>query len=298
MAKTCTNLGLIGWPLEHSLSPRIHHAALKALGICGDYRLFAIPPEEHPRQAILSLLEHLQQGSMQGLNVTLPYKQTVLTLLEALTPAAAQIGAVNTIYKENERLTGDNTDAPGFQNDLRHLPVVPGVPALVLGAGGAARAVVFSLLKLGHPVILAARRPAAAQSLADALKSSMEGSIRIIPYQLLAIRNASKSIGLLVNTTPVGMHPDTAACPWPEDLTLPAQAAVYDLVYNPPETRLLQWARQAGLPARGGLGMLVEQAALAFERWTGLPAPRPAMQQAAETAYAAPSLRPPQRSSP
>lgn len=284
MADSCTNLGLIGWPLEHSLSPYIHQAALKELGMCGKYCLFAIEPNHLRQRAIQDLLKHVANGTLKGLNVTLPYKQTILPMLATLTPAAARIGAVNTIYMEEELLKGDNTDAAGFRNDLMQLPVAEHAPTLVLGAGGAARAVVFSLLQAGHPVILAARKPEKAQSLADSFINIAQTTIKVLPLEPQALAQVSDEIGLLVNATPLGMSPHIETCVWPERLPLPAHAAVYDLVYNPLDTLLVQRARQAGLPACSGLGMLVEQAALAFERWTGTTAPRTVMQQAAQRA--------------
>ena len=286
MCPACANFGLIGWPLEHSLSPCIHQAALKEMGICGKYCLFAIQPDENHLQAILDLLEHVRnETGLQGLNVTLPYKQSVLPLLDRLTPAALRIGAVNTIYMEDGLLMGDNTDAAGFLNDLQHLHLAAHAPALVLGAGGSARAVVFSLLQNGHPVTVAARQPEKARTLADSFAEIAAKPIRVLPLEAQYLARADEDTGLLVNTTPLGMNPYTETCPWPDRLPLPPQAAIYDLVYNPPETRLMQRARQSGLPARGGLGMLVEQAALAFERWTGRPAPRAVMQQAAQNAF-------------
>ena len=285
MHLACANFGLIGWPLEHSLSPCIHQAALKQMEICAKYCLFAIQPDENHLQAIFNLLEQMRgETGLQGLNVTLPYKQSVLPLLDRLTPAALRIGAVNTIYMEDGLLMGDNTDAAGFLNDLQHLPLAAHAPALILGAGGSARAVVFSLLQNGHAVTIAARQPEKAQALADAFCGPDSAPVQVLPLEAQYLARACEDIGLLVNTTPLGMSPQTETCPWPDRLPLPPLAAIYDLVYNPPETRLMQRARQSGLSARGGLGMLVEQAALAIERWTSRPAPRAIMQQAAQEA--------------
>ncbi|MDX9865810.1 MAG: shikimate dehydrogenase [Anaerolineaceae bacterium] len=278
------NLGLIGWPLDHSLSPRIHQAALQELGLAGRYCLYAIEPNHIQDVAILDLLEHVAAGEIDGLNVTLPYKQPVVPLLAALTPSAECIGAVNTIYMENGLLTGDNTDAAGFQNDLQQLPVEKHTPALLLGAGGAARAVLFSLLKAGYSVGVAARNLLQAQELAHSFNAIANTPVEVLPLEKNALSQISRKIGLLVNATPLGMSPDTETCPWPEDLALPLHACVYDLVYNPVDTLLVRRACQAGLPARSGLGMLVEQAALAFERWTGYTAPRAVMRQAVQDA--------------
>jgi shikimate dehydrogenase len=284
MLKNCINLGLIGWPLEHSLSPQIHQAALRKLGLRGSYRLFAIKPNNILDIAISDLLEHVVSGELKGMNVTLPHKQSVLPFLAALTPAAASIGAVNTIYMEKGLLKGDNTDADGFLNDLAQLPLAENSPALILGAGGAARAVVFSLLKAGHPVTIAARNPIKAQGLADSFNNIANTPIQVLPLEAPAFKQVSKKINLVVNATPLGMFPRNETCPWPADLPLPAEACIYDLVYNPVDTLLVRRARQSGLPACSGLGMLVEQAALAFEIWTGTTAPRAVMRQAAQRA--------------
>ncbi len=295
------HLGLIGYPLGHSLSPKIHTAALEACNLQGEYSLFPIALDD--LQGLRDLLTRVRHGEIHGLNVTIPHKQNVIPLLDELTPTAQAIGAVNTISMRDGKLIGDNTDAPGFLTDLggligsRHgreaaqqtsevsidapgfLADLGGLTgshhdrkaarqtsevskALVLGAGGSARAVVYALIHDGWDVTISARRPEQAQVLAS-------------NYHL-PITNLTNppTFDLLVNTTPVGMSPNIDASPWPENLAFPKDAAVYDLVYNPSETKLVRDARAAGLPARTGLGMLIEQAALAFEIWTGQKPPR------------------------
>lgn len=293
-------LALTGWPLGHSLSPKIHNAALQALGLEGSYRLCPVPPEPEGERALAELLESVRRGEIDGLNVTIPHKQAVLPLLDELTPAARQIGAVNTIYRRGYRLAGDNTDSPGFLADLhRYIPVKPppGGPAplaLVLGAGGAARAVVYALLTCGWQVRVAARRTEQAEEMVEQfnvnsdrlLVGSEERSAVSDQQSAISLQRALQPSTLylqpstIINATSAGMYPDVTASPWPEELPFPTGAFVYDLVYNPRETVLVRQARQAGCLAAGGLGMLVEQAALAFEIWTGRPAPRPAMMQA------------------
>lgn len=275
-------LGLVGYPLGHSLSPRLHRAALQALSQRGDYRLYEVPPEDEA--TVRHLLDALRQGRLHGLNVTIPHKRRAAALADALTPTAQAIGAVNTLFAREGRLWGDNTDAPGFWTDLRaQLPAASARPgmALVLGAGGAARAVVYALLRHGWRVWVVARRPAQAQALCRDL-SAATGQPHCTalawgaPDQWLR-----ETPALIVNTTPVGMAPHAQASPWPATLPWPPGAALYDLVYNPRPTLLVRQARAAGLPAADGLGMLIEQAALAFERWTGLRPPRQALWQAA-----------------
>jgi shikimate dehydrogenase len=277
------NLGLIGYPLGHSFSPTLHAAALKAAGLAGKYRLYPIAPED--TQGLVALLDQLRGGELHGLNVTIPHKQTVIPLLDGLSPLARSIGAVNTIYVENHLLMGDNTDAPGFLADLRRsLGIEMPGKAIVMGSGGAARAVVHALAKRGWQVTLAVRRADVGQ--ADELSHSVAeagyGSVRHVLLEAETLAPELESLNLLVNTTPLGMSPHVETCAWPEDLAFPGGAAVYDLVYNPSETRLLKQAREAGLQAASGLGMLIEQAALAFARWTGLEPPSAVMRAAME----------------
>ncbi len=281
------SLGLIGYPLGHSLSPKLHHAALEAVGLEGEYRLYPIVLGGEERE-LRELLGKVRTGEIHGLNVTIPHKQAVIPYLDELTPTAQAIGAVNTIYFREDQLIGDNTDAPGFLADLKQFldggpttddrrnlsPVSRPRSALVLGAGGSARAVVYALLQDGWRVTLAARRIEQAQTLIEAFPQYL------ISNTQYPISNHQLPITLLVNTTPLGMTPHLDATPWPADLLFPEHAAVYDLVYNPRETTFVRAARAAGLPATTGLGMLIEQAALAFELWTGRPAAREGMRHA------------------
>jgi shikimate dehydrogenase len=280
------NLGLIGYPLGHSLSPKIHRAALDSCGLEGDYSLFPIHPEDQP--GLKDLLARVRSSEITGLNVTIPHKQTVIPLLDRLTPAARAIGAVNTIFTQNGKLTGENTDAPGFLADLRRflspeilaniensqknseVSVVSVVNkcALVLGAGGSARAVVYALTTDGWSVTIAARRPEQARELIAQLPTT-NSRLSVIDYQITNLQSLIPDLSLIINTTPLGMHPGNQNSPWPEGLPFPPNAAVYDLVYNPRETKLVKDTRAAGLAATTGLGMLIEQAALSFELWTG-----------------------------
>lgn len=264
------HLGLIGYPLSHSLSPKIHAAALTACGLQGGYSLFPIHPDD--RQGLSDLLVRVRSGAIHGLNVTIPHKQNVLEFMNELTPTAKAIGAVNTIYLRENQLVGDNTDAPGFLSDLKNFfasqsKVINRKSVIVLGAGGSARAVVYALLNDGWNVTLAARRLEQAEQLA----SQFEDITAIEPnFQTFQLSNFQ----LIVNTTPLGMTPNIDQSPLPENVTLPPDAIVYDLAYNPRETKLVREARSQGLQATTGLGMLIEQAALAFEIWTGHNPPR------------------------
>ncbi|HJS20380.1 MAG TPA: shikimate dehydrogenase [Anaerolineales bacterium] len=267
-------LGLTGYPLSHSLSPIIHSAALHACGWEGSYSLFPVPPDD--KHGLRDLLSRIRSAELHGLNVTIPHKQNVIPLLDELTPTAKAIGAVNTIYFRENKLIGDNTDAPGFLTDLRNFLgeglEVKGRSVLVLGAGGSARAVVYALANDGWKVMLTARRIEQAQHLAA---SFVNYPLQITDFNLLEIELSN--ISLIVNTTPVGMTPKTDQSPWPQNLPFPPCAAIYDLVYNPRETKLVKDAWSQGLVAATGLGMLIEQAALSFEIWSGHRPSREAM---------------------
>jgi len=271
-------LGLIGYPLGHSLSPKIHAAALKACGLQGDYSLFPISPDD--KQGLHSLLARVRAGELHGLNVTIPHKQNVISLLDELTPTAKAIGAVNTIYMKDEKLIGDNTDTTGFLSDLKRFLTTEtrrhgDSNALVLGAGGSARAVVYALLDDGWQVTLASRRLEQAKKLADQFNAADALEINLQTFQ-------RSNFQLIVNTTPLGMSPNIETSPLPENTVLSKSTFVYDLVYNPHETKLVKNARAQGLQATTGLGMLIEQAVLAFELWTGHNPPREILRMAVE----------------
>jgi len=286
------SLGLIGFPLEHSVSPYLHKANLNVLGLGGKYKLYKIPPMTDGKELIVELLKRLRKKEITGLNVTIPHKKTVIQFLDYLTPTARDIGAVNTIYLNDGKLFGDNTDAPGFISDLEDVMKATGYQwkpdssnnehhALVIGAGGSACAVVYALVRKGWRVTIAARRQKQAQELAHRhLGGDSEAQISAITLNKSEINRIELPISLIVNSTPIGMWPNIDDSPWPENLNLPNNAIVYDLVYNPTETKLVKGALAAGLIAVTGLGMLIEQAALAFERWTGIPASRDAMRNA------------------
>jgi shikimate dehydrogenase len=280
------SLGLLGYPLLHSLSPRLHSAALKSLGLDGEYRLYPVPPLPEGALPLADLFRRLRAGEIGGLNVTIPHKQAVLPYLDRLTNTARAIGAVNTIFYQDRLWVGDNTDAPGFLSDLNRL--LPARPpdslALVLGAGGAARAVVYSLLSAGWQVYVAARQEAQVQALVDSLSVGERQRFSACPLMLSAgmLAHLPDTPDLIVNATSAGMMPNVDSCPWPPGEPWPQGAFIYDLVYKPAETAFLRQARAAGLSTANGLGMLVEQAALSLERWSGQSVPRQPMWQAVQ----------------
>jgi|GEM_PF-32403 shikimate dehydrogenase len=270
------NLGLIGYPISASVSPKIHSAALKETGLDGEYKLYPIHPDDE--QGLKDLLKKVRAGEIHGLNVTIPHKQNVIPLVDELSATAKTIGAVNTIVLKDGKLIGDNTDAPGFWNDLQKLlknrenPQKP--RSVILGAGGAARAVTYALINAGWDVTLATRAadiPQAKALIADFTTQKPKYAEKLSNTELNAtsLSPLLSFLSLIVNATPVGMKSHYAGTPWLKNLPFPENALLYDLIYTPAQTQLIQDAAQAGLPTRNGLGMLIEQALLSFEIWTG-----------------------------
>lgn len=259
--------GVIGDPIRHSRSPAIHNAGFATAGLDWVFCAFEVPRGEGA--AALAAVRALGLG---GLSVTMPHKQDAARACDELTPAAAVLDAVNTVVpRRGGGLLGASTDGEGFLRSVRDHGVDPGDgPALVLGAGGAARAIVLALAGAGADVTVAARRPEAADAAAE-----VAPGVRGVP--LAGCDPAG--FALVVNATPLGMQGEAPAVD-PERLN-PGQFVV-DTVYHPMETPLLAAARARGVPCTNGLGMLVHQAALAFELWTGVDAPLEAMRAAAE----------------
>ena len=263
-------VGVLGWPLTHTLSPTIHNAAFRRLGFDWAYLAFPVPPEQ-----LEQAIGGLRALGAIGANVTIPHKETVIAHLDQLSGDAAAIGAVNTIQRIGDRLIGHNTDVDGFREfmggdaGIR----VAGLSAVVLGAGGAARAVVKALDDLGAASITivarSSERGAALTELVGRASASVES-------WSLATELAGQA-DVVVNATPLGGHGDD---PVPNAAWHPGQAVV-DLVYSPPSTPLVEAARRAGADAWGGLGMLVRQAAASFQVWTGQDPPLEVMSAAA-----------------
>ena len=277
--------GLIGWPLGHSVSPAMHNAGFQALGLDGRYEALPVPPEQ-----VGDLVRSLHARGFRGVNVTIPYKQAVMPLMDELSEAAQRIGAVNTIVVEPDgRLRGDNTDWLGFLHPLDERGFdLAGKSVLLLGAGGAARAVVYALVQRNITRLSIWNRnldrAAELARHAAALDSSL-----IIDNSQLTIDNCQFRIvnaELIVNTTPIGMWPHIDESPWPADLSFPPDALVYDLVYRPERTMFLRQAEVAGCPVQGGLEMLIVQGSVAFELWMGRKAPLQMMTAAAREALA------------
>jgi shikimate dehydrogenase len=260
-------VGVIGDPVEHSLSPHMHNAAFGERGIDAVYELWPTPLSE-----LRDRVTSLRLPDVLGANVTVPHKQAVMPFLDRVTDSAQRIGAVNTVIPSPEGLVGDNTDAYGFQKSIEEkFGPVRIDSAVVLGSGGASRAVIVALRMMGvESIVIANRTDARAAALAQEFAAEM------IPWAEVA-EEAFPDAGLLVNATSLGWH-DEMPVPITDLRRLPHRAIVVDLTYR--ETPLLRAAAGRGLRGLDGLGMLIHQGARAFELWTGTEAPVRIMQDA------------------
>lgn len=258
-------LGLLGHPVEHSLSPLFMNRALEELSLNFRYLAFGIPPPD-----LEAAVAGLRSLGLRGANVTIPHKQAVIPLLDRIDGEARSIGAVNCITRRGGGLAGGNTDHLGFIKPLADRRVdLREARALVIGCGGGARAVVYALVREGiGELVLANRSGRRARELlawcGEELgfrKASWIGPGTAVTQEL------ADRCNLVVNTTPVGMFPRTRDCPVAGNLVFGPGRVVYDLVYNPPETRLLALARRGGAEAVNGLDMLVTQGLYALARW-------------------------------
>ena len=272
-------LGIIGHPVAHSLSPAIQGAALRAAGVDATYDRW-----DTPLAALPARIAALRDADCLGANVTIPHKQAVLPLLDEVAPLAAEIGAVNTIVNDGGRLTGHNTDGGGFVAALGEVGFSSaGKSFLLVGAGGAARGIAFALRQAGAGALAISNPTAArAQSLAGAVGA------QAVPFDA-----PPAPYDCVVNCTSAGMHGSGAEHTLPCDPAAAGPATlIVDIVYAPEDTPLLRAARAGGLPVLGGLPMLIHQGALAFELWTGLPAPLDAMREAARAVLSSPGESP------
>ncbi len=247
--------GIIGWPLGHSKSPLLHNWGLRVSGLPGSYEAWPTEPKR-----LKAFMAEVRARHIKGVSITIPHKQAVLPYLDGLTDRAARVGAVNTLFWQGGKLLGDNTDVAGILAPLT--PHRGGLSsALVLGAGGAARAACAALLELGLPEIAVTGRTA---SKAEALARDFK--IASVDWEARAARPWS----LLVNTTPLGMSGEhKGASPWPAD-AFAGVGLIFDLVYNPVRTVFLDNAQKAGVEAISGLQMFLHQGLAQFEIWTGV----------------------------
>lgn len=262
-------VGVIGWPVVHSLSPTIHNAAFVAMEMDWVYVPMPVPPDR-----LSAAMAGLGALGSDGANVTMPHKTQAAELADTRSEDAERLAAVNTLVVTPDGVAGHNTDAPGFDRFLRRDAGFDpqGRAALIFGAGGAARACALALARGGLARLTVALRDAAR---ARGLREAIDGlgtEVAVIGFD----EAASSSVDLVVNATPLGAHG--------EDLPVPpvhAEMLVVDLLYRPGVTPIQTAAREAGATAFGGLGLLLHQAALSFELWTGQPAPLEVMSAAA-----------------
>lgn len=270
------SLGIIGDPVEHSISPALQGAGLSGLGISATYERWHTTTAELPERIV-----GLRRPDVLGANVTVPHKQAVIPLLDAITPLAAQAGAVNTIIHRDGVLHGDNTDIYGFRAlVLSAVPVSDDQRALILGAGGASRSVILALAGLGpYSIAITNRSPGRADALA---REFSDIAIDVVMPDSPDVKRTLAGVTLVVNATTAGWNANEY--PIDPDLLqdLPASAVVLDLTYR--DTPFLQAARALGLTTVDGLGMLIHQGVRALELWTGMPAPLAAMEAAAVAA--------------
>lgn len=262
--------GLIGDPIGHSVSPAMHNAAFSNLGLDYIYLPFRVDAKNLP-----GAIDGLKAFNIRGLNVTIPHKVAVIPLLDELEPLAEKIGAVNTIVNNKGHLKGYNTDAGGFLKTLLERGIDPkGKKVVVLGAGGASRAISFTLAESGAEIVILNRKLEMDWAVELASSISRFSLIKASALELSDdnIASALKAADILVNATSVGMSPNVNRSPVSASL-LNSELIVFDVVYNPLKTRLLAEAEAAGAETISGIEMLIRQGALAFELWTGTKAP-------------------------
>ena len=266
MTKVATkNLGIIGYPIAHTLSPIMQMAAIKAADL--DYSYIAIPMQ---KGKLIFAVDGLRALDFRGWNVTIPLKSTITSLLDALDADSKVIGAVNTVVNDGGMLTGYNTDVNGFLTSLSEVEFMPDeCNAVVLGAGGAARAIIWGLCKrnAGH-IAVGVRNPEKYKSIVEDFASFK--SIELFHWESDEFKEQMEQADILINTTPLGMTPNVDEMP-PVDISLlPEGALVYDIIYTPAKTKFLAKAEELGYPILNGMTMLLYQGVEAFRLFTGV----------------------------
>lgn len=273
-------VGIIGWPAEHSLSPAMHNAAFADLGLDDwQYDLLPTPPNE-----LQTRVQTLAERGYVGANVTVPHKQTIMPLLGNIALSARGANAVNTLILNGGRIEGHNTDVFGIRADLEANGItLKGIKVLVLGAGGAAHAAVLALANAGAQITVVNRHAERAWDLYRAVKRGLATTLPVNVEEPTALGRIAPQAELIINCTPLGMYPlYMDKSPWVDAVPIPSGSVVYDMVYRPQTTKLMHQAQAAGATAIGGLGMLVQQGAAAFQLWTGKEPSVVVMRQAAE----------------
>ena len=271
-------LGVMGFPVSHSLSPVMHNAAIAALQL--DYVYVPLPILVEDLGTAIAGLRAVK--SLHGFNLTIPHKIEVMPLLDEILPIAKSVGAVNTVKRIGDRLVGTNTDVAGFLEPLQKIEINwAETPALILGCGGAAKAVLAACLELGCPMIhVVGRDPKKLKKFHGNMTSQLRDyNLRVHPWTSLP--HLLEIAGLVINATPIGMGSDPHTPINEAEMSLlPSQAIAYDLIYTPRPTRFLQLAAARGLTAIDGLEMLIHQGAIALEFWLDRPVPIEIMRQA------------------
>ena len=271
--------GIIGDPIEHTLSPVMQNAAFREMGLDYIYLPFKVA-EGNLSEAI----DGLRALNMAGINVTIPHKVVVIPLLDDIDGLAGYIGAVNTIVNQGGSLKGYNTDASGFYQALTANKIeVSKKKIVILGAGGASRAIAFILADKGAELTILNRSLDSAQTIAERVFQTLRTEIKVGKLTVKNLEPVLDEADILVNTTSLGMSPDLTETPVPARL-LKKELVVFDIIYNPLKTRLIKEAEKEGARVLNGLEMLVRQGAAAFELWTGLKAPIEVMRKAARDA--------------
>jgi shikimate dehydrogenase len=268
--------GVIGDPIEHTLSPAMQNAAFGALGLDCVFLAFKVAPAQ-----VENALRGMRGLGIRGLNVTMPHKNSVIPYLDEVDEAAKLLGSVNTIFNDAGRLRGFSTDGAGAHQALEQNGVsLAGKKLVLLGAGGAAKAITFALAKEVKEVVLLDRTPAKTSALAEAINQKFHKKVTAGTLSPSAVQKSLQTADILINATSVGMHPNEAQSTVKPEWIKP-DLAVMDIVYNPLETKLAKDAKAAGAKVISGVEMLIYQGAASFEIWTGKPAPVEVMRKAA-----------------
>lgn len=264
--------GVIGNPIRHSKSPIMMNRAFRETGINGVYAAFHVTSDR-----VGDFAAGVRAMGIRGVNVTIPHKLDIMSVLDEIDPSAQAIGAVNTIVNDDGRLIGYNTDGIGYVRSLKEEAEreLEGKRIVVIGAGGAARGIIFALAnEMPDRITIANRSVERAKALAD----SLHGKAEIRAISMEGLQSACTEADIVINTTSVGMFPNTDETPIDASWLRPG-AVASDLIYNPLKTRFLHEAERRGCRIHGGLGMFIYQGAYAFEYWTGQPAPAAAMRE-------------------
>ncbi|MDW7670625.1 MAG: shikimate dehydrogenase [Bacillota bacterium] len=273
--------GLLGSPVRHSKSPHIHNTAFQALGLDYVYMVFEVAPD-----SLQDAIQAMKTLDVAGFNLTMPHKQKVIPMLDELSPEARISGAVNTVKNENGKLTGYNTDGKGFIMALSNQGIEPaGKKCVMLGAGGAGKSIAIQLALDGAAELVIFNRSAEpAESLCDLIGKEIP-SCRISHHRLddARLKEELSTAAVLVNTTNVGMEPQAGESLITDPAMLPADLFVAEIIYYPAKTRLMEVAEAAGCRTINGLDMLIGQAALAFNIWTGADMPTDVVKQELST---------------